>query len=114
MARYRAGAMRRADRQRQQQQSRYHQGRRVAKQAAQLLKERWGASRVVLFGSLLRQEKVHARTDVDLAVWGLPEVDYLKALAELLELDPDFSIDLVEADQARPQLLRAIHAGIEL
>lgn len=106
--------MRRADRKRQQQQSRYHQGRLVAEQATRLLKDRWSASKVVLFGSLLWSEKVHSRSDVDLAVWDLPEADYLRALAELLDLNPDFSIDLVEANYATPNLLLAIQTGIEL
>ncbi|MEO1353283.1 MAG: nucleotidyltransferase domain-containing protein [Cyanobacteria bacterium J06635_15] len=94
--------------------ARYHQGRSVAEQAAQHLKTRWGASKVVLFGSLLTPDNVHSRSDIDLAVWGLPEADYLSALADLLDLDPDFSIDLVEADYASPNLLRAIQAGIDL
>ncbi|MEO1126358.1 MAG: nucleotidyltransferase domain-containing protein [Cyanobacteria bacterium J06639_16] len=114
MAPYRAGAMQRAKQKRQQQLARYHQGRSVAEQAAQHLKTRWGASKVVLFGSLLTPDNVHSRSDIDLAVWGLPEADYLSALADLLDLDPDFSIDLVEADYASPNLLRAIQAGIDL
>lgn len=48
MARYRAGALRRADQKRQEQQSRYDRGRQVAHQAAELLKERWGASKAEL------------------------------------------------------------------
>jgi hypothetical protein len=47
-------------------------------------------------------------------VWGLPPDDYFRALAELLDIDPEFPIDLVEAEQAKPQILSAIQAGVEL
>lgn len=114
LARYQAGARHRAAEKRQRQMACHQRGRVLAQQAAQRLKQRWGASRVVLFGSLLHPEKVHSRSDIDLAVWGLPEADYLKALAELLELDPDFSIDLVEAKDANSRLQAAIQTGVEL
>jgi predicted nucleotidyltransferase len=65
----------------------------------------------MLFGSMLTPGKVHGRSDIDLAVWGLPEADYLKALAALLDIDPDFSIDLIEAEYASPRLLAAIQVG---
>lgn len=111
MAQYQASARRRAEARRQQQLARYQRGRQVAEQAAKQLKETWGADKVVLFGSLLTPEKVHSRSDVDLAVWGLPEADYFKAVAALLDIDPDFSIDLIEAEHASPHLLAAIQAG---
>jgi predicted nucleotidyltransferase len=111
MAQYQASARRRAEQRRQQQFARYQRGRAVAQEAARMLKGTWAAHKVVLFGSLLTPERVHSRSDVDLAVWGLPEADYLKALAALLDIDPDFSIDLIEAEHASPPLLTAIQAG---
>ena len=111
MAQYRASARRRAEQRRQQQLTRYHRGREVAKTAARLLKDTWSANKVVLFGSMLTPEKVHGRSDIDLAVWGLPAADYLKALSALLDIDPDFSIDLIEAEHASPHLLAAIQTG---
>ena len=86
----------------------------MALAAARLLKTRWGVSKVILFGSLLTLKKVHSRTDIDLAVWGLTKADYFRALAEWLDIDPDFSIDLIEAEDARLTLQQAIQRGIEL
>jgi predicted nucleotidyltransferase len=54
------------------------------------------------------------RSDIDLAVWGLPEKDYFKAVGVLLDIAEDFSLDLIEAQHARSYILPAISQGIEL
>lgn len=87
-------------------------GFEIAKTAAQILKTEFSASRVVLFGSLLGPH-FHEESDLDLAVWELPEQTYFKAVARLLSLS-DFAIDLVETQYASPEMLAAIAQGIEL
>jgi uncharacterized protein len=90
-------------------------GLALAQRAALLLKEEFGARRVTVFGSVLRPKLFHERSDLDLAVWGLDEHVYLRALAALLDLEPDISVDLVEAEQARPKLRQVIERdGIAL
>jgi predicted nucleotidyltransferase len=80
----------------------------VARRAAAALKEEFGASRVAVFGSLVRPKGFHLRSDVDLAVWGLDERLYFRAVAHLLDLDPSIEVDLVEVEQARPALQAVI------
>jgi predicted nucleotidyltransferase len=80
----------------------------LAQRAADVLHTEFGVSRVSLFGSVLRPGLFHERSDVDLAVWGLDERRYLRALAALLDLEPDFSVDLVEFEHAQPGLQRLI------
>lgn len=87
-------------------------GFEVAKVATQLLKTEFAASHVVVFGSLL-SENFHETSDIDLAVWGLPEKFYFKAVARLLSLS-DFAFDLVEVQHASPEILEAIAKGLEL
>jgi hypothetical protein len=53
------------------------------------------------------------KVDIDLAVWGLPEKLYFKAVARLLSLS-DFDFDLVEVQYASPEILMAIAQGTEL
>lgn len=96
-----------------QMQERQHEGLKVASQCAQILKHKFGATRVVLFGSLLNAEQMTWHSDIDLAVWGLPEEDYLKAGAAI-ERGHNFPIDLVEVQHAKPHILKAIEQGIEL
>ncbi len=58
---------------------------------------------------------MHENSDVDIAVWGIEERQYLRALAELLDLDPNFSVDLIEAEYAQPRILETVNTvGIEL
>ena len=80
----------------------------LARQAALVLKEQFGASRVAVFGSLLHERGFHSRSDIDLVVWGLPEKDYFRALGKLLSLDPDFEFDLLEFENTSPRLQAAI------
>ena len=83
------------------------QARILARQAADLLREQFGANRVVMFGSLARPDLFHPQSDVDIAVWGLDERRYYRAVAQLLTLDPTIGIDLVMVQDA-PVSLRAI------
>lgn len=87
----------------------------VARQAAAFLKAEFGATRVVVFGSLLDSRLFHPRSDVDLAVWGLNERDYYRAVSHLLDLDPDISVDLIEFEQTQPALRAVIQeSGVVL
>jgi predicted nucleotidyltransferase len=95
-------------------QERQEQGLKIARQCAKILKEIFGAEKVVLFGSLLDHQQMSWRSDIDLAVWGLPEKDYFKAVGVLLDIAEDFSLDLIEAQHARSYILPAISQGIEL
>ncbi len=70
MAVYRQGARRRRESDELQRQMRAERGWQVARRAAELLRERFQAGRVVVFGSLLRPEHYGARSDVDLAARG--------------------------------------------
>ena len=93
---------------------RQKKGLELAKKCANFLKEKYGVSKVVLFGSLLDYEQMTPHSDIDLAVWGLPEKDYFKAVGFLLEIADNFSIDLVEIQHARSYILSAINQGVEL
>lgn len=79
----------------------------IARQAADLLRRDYGVDRVALFGSLVRSELFHIRSDIDLAVWGLDVKHYYRAVARLLALDPAFQIDLVQAEDI-PASLSAV------
>lgn len=87
-------------------------GLNLAKQAASVLKEEFGATQVILFGSLLNTT-FHEASDIDLAVAGLPEKRYFQAVGHLLSLG-DFDFDLVEIQRARPEIIEAISQGVAL
>lgn len=96
-----------------QMKERQQQGLEVARIAAQILKQEFGVQRVVIFGSMLDHERMWWGSDIDLAVWGLPQSDLFKAGAAI-ERGHNFSIDLVEIQNARPHILNAVEQGVEL
>ncbi|MFQ6100788.1 MAG: nucleotidyltransferase family protein [Anaerolineae bacterium] len=76
-----------------------------AQACAKLLKRRFGARQVILFGSLAGQGPWHDRSDIDLAVEGLAPADYFRALSACWELLPQgINLDLVPMEDARPEL----------
>lgn len=116
LAEYARGIRRRAEASREALERRRLRAGEVARRAAALLKEKFGAQRVILFGSLTRGPgRFYAMSDIDLAVAGLDERSFYRALDELLQLDPDFEFDLVELEFARPEIRTAVEQeGIEL
>jgi len=87
----------------------------VSQQAARLLKRKYGAKRVVLFGSLARGSLFAPTSDIDLYTEGIPGALFFEAEAEIEEIAKGFRVDLVEKNECVPQLLREIEdEGIEL
>lgn len=112
---YRATARKRAEQERQEQLQRTERARILAQQAAKLLKEKFGAKLVVLFGSLAQRDFIHQRSDIDLAVEGIKSQDFWQAWAALDTLGAEFEIDLVDVETISPKLRRAIEQeGVEL
>jgi tRNA nucleotidyltransferase (CCA-adding enzyme) len=65
---YREFARLQSERETQEMLARRDRALRVAREAARILKESFGATRVLLFGSLAKESWFHIRSDVDLAV----------------------------------------------
>ena len=84
----------------------------AAQEAAAALRDRFGASRVVVFGSLARGDFTLG-SDIDMAAWGVSPRKYFGAVSFLLDLGADFGrdgrgfrIDVV-AGEAAPERLRS-------
>jgi len=83
--------------------------------AASLLKARFGARRVLLFGSLAHQAWFVPDSDVDLAVEGLSGPDYWQAWRAVEEIVDDREVDLIDIESASNSLRDAIERyGVEL
>jgi uncharacterized protein len=88
----------------------------VARSAAEILRFEFGATRIVLFGSVLcdpGDRSFHLESDIDLAAWGINDRLYFKAVGKLQGLS-EFAIDLVDPEDAPPYILEAIAKGFEL
>ncbi|MEM8604931.1 MAG: nucleotidyltransferase domain-containing protein [Cyanobacteria bacterium P01_H01_bin.121] len=113
MQAYIATAQARAVQRKLRLEERRQQALAIADQAAQLLKEQYSVSKVVLFGSVLSPENFNEHSDLDLAVWDLPEAQYFEAVGKLLGLS-SFAVDLVPMQHASAYMQVAIAEGIEL
>ena len=94
--------------------SRQEAARETAASLAKELKDRFKASKVLLFGSVTRND-FNQWSDIDLAVWGVSASDYFKAVAFASGYSSTFKIDLVDAEDCQPSLLHyIIQHGVEL
>jgi len=107
---YRAAARRRRLAVEEKKRQRLSQGWAVANRAADLLRERFSVHRVMVFGSLIHPDLFHQRSDVDIAVWGLGEDEYLRAVAAVTGLDREITVDLISVEEA-PESLRTVISG---
>lgn len=81
------------------------EARYLAERCAELLRRRFGAKRVILFGSAAGDAPWHNRSDLDLAVEGLRPEDHLRALNACYELlPPGLELDLVPLESAWPEM----------
>lgn len=87
----------------------------LAREVATLLRKRFGASRVVVFGSLVHAGRFGPWSDLDIAVWGLSGRGFLRAVAATFEMDPEVPVNLVDAEDCPPALRASIEGdGVEL
>jgi len=94
---------------------RYQEAWKVANRAATLLKESFGARKVVVFGSLARRSWFTRWSDVDLAAWGIPDDRFYAAVGAVTGLSKEFKVDLVDAAACRDSLRKAIEdEGVEI
>jgi uncharacterized protein len=70
IARYRASALKRQEREKAEMSQRRQEAWQAARQTADLLRQEFNVSRVVVFGSLARVSGFTPWSDVDIAAWG--------------------------------------------
>jgi uncharacterized protein len=115
MARYRRGALAREAAHQRETEQRRQAAWDLARRAAQLLREEFGATQVIAFGSLAHGAWFGARSDIDLAVEGIPAEAFWRAWCALDRLGGSADIDLVAIESAPDGLREEItHQGVRL
>ncbi len=115
MARYRRSALAREMVLQREAEQRRQAAWLIARRAARLLKEEFGATRVVAFGSLAHGAWFGPRSDIDLAVEGIPPQAFWRAWCALDRLDATVEIDLVPIESAPDRLRDEItYQGVAL
>jgi len=113
--RYRETCRRRDQQARRVQERMHRDGRAAAQRAATLLRTEFDVDRVVLFGSVARGAYLGPRSDVDVAVEGLPAGLHAQAVDRVQGVAGRARIDLVRIEQCSASLRKAIETtGMEL
>jgi len=108
MARYRRTAHARWRKEQEHLRRRRARAWHLARRAARLLKEEYGAQRVVVFGSLTQPDRFTLWSDVDLAAWGLTTANWLQAVGAVRYLSDEIELNLVDVSSCSPELLAVI------
>ena len=108
MEAYRATVRQRGENAQRERAKRRERAWNTAERAAVLLKEKFGAVQVAVFGSLVHGHWFSPTSDIDLSAWGLKDEDYFVAVAKLQDLSPEFRIDLVSMERCKPSLREVI------
>ena len=112
---YRATAQLRWEEEQQELTRREERAWALARQAVALLRKQFGATRIVVFGSLVYQDMFTLWSDVDIAAWDIQPRDTLRAIGAVFDLDTDIQVILVDVNTASTELLYGIgREGIEL
>ena len=108
LAGYRATAERRRREDAERRAKRRARAWDAARLGAAILRERFGASSVLVFGSLAEEQWFMEASDIDLAASGLRAEDYFTAVAAVQGLLGEFEVDLVDLDRCPPGLRETI------
>jgi predicted nucleotidyltransferase len=101
---YQRAARDREERRRRALAERLQRAETVARSAAQVLQEQFGATAVILFGSVAHGLGFHADSDIDLAAAGIAPADFWRAWAALDAIDPSLEINLIAVEEATASL----------
>jgi uncharacterized protein len=74
---------------------------------AELLRAKFGATRVIVFGSLVRGNHFDAESDIDMAVEGILPQDYFTAMAAVNEVSHQW-VDLKPLESLEPHFLQKV------
>jgi len=85
----------------------------IAEAIAKLLREKFGATKVVLFGSIVYPDRFSPWSDI--AVYGIRADQFYKAVAASSEIPNGFHVDIVDPEDCHQSLRKDIELnGIEI
>lgn len=115
IAQYRKTAKRRQAENTGQESQRRKDAWAVAHAVADMLRTKFAASKVVVFGSLARESGFTKWSDIDVAVWGLEIKDTFKAIGAAWDMGGEFEINLIDVNCCKSAVLAEIEEyGIEI
>jgi predicted nucleotidyltransferase len=114
-AEYRRAALEREAERKRADAERRDAGWAAARRAAEVLKTSYGATRVVVYGSLAHGYWFGRHSDIDMAVEGILPVHFWRAWAAVDRAAPGFEVNLLDIETATESLKAVIEReGVEL
>ena len=104
---YRRSRQARVARQRSRVEARRAEARSAASVAADLLRRDFGATRILVYGSVARGGDFTEHSDVDLLAWGIPAEREFSAVAACLGVSGEIRVNLAVAESSTTSLLAA-------
>jgi predicted nucleotidyltransferase len=84
---------------------------KAANRISTILKEEFDATEVRLFGSLVDKERFSENSDIDIAERGILPERFYSSYAAITRAIGDFKIDLVDMEDCKEGIKKAIEAG---
>ena len=95
--------------------SRWEQAWELIPELTALLRNRFGATQIKVFGSAIKADYFSLDSDIDLAAWGISNGQYYDAFRAVMDYSEDFKVDLVNPDTCHTWILESIdEEGIEV
>jgi uncharacterized protein len=114
-AAYRRAALEREAERKRADAERRQAGWAAARRAADLLKRGFGATRVVVYGSLAHGYSFGRHSDIDMAAEGIAPALFWRAWAAIDYVAPEFEINLVDIETTTESLRATIEReGVDL
>lgn len=82
----------------------------TAHRVAAMLYEDFGVTQVAVFGSLTKPESFSKWSDINIAIWGIPNDKYFRAVWEAEDISRLFEIDLVDFESCHGLLRERIES----
>ncbi len=115
MAEYKQGARLRQEQREAGSRKRRDLAWSAARNAAAVLKQQFGASRVILYGSVVHGYWFGPHSDIDLAEEGVNPADFWRAWCAVDQVAPGFEINLIATESATESLRQVIEQeGVDL
>ena len=79
------------------------------------MREEFGATQILVFGSAVSADYFSGESDIDIAAWDIPIAQYLSAVLAVNEFYNDFKVDLLDPSLCRVVLQQKIEKeGIKM
>jgi len=94
---------------------RYERAFLTAKEVATFLRSQYDAYKIYVFGSLSDMDTFNQWSDIDLAVEGIQSNIFYKAVADIIDANHEFEIDLINLNDCKQEIRKSVELyGIEI